>query len=82
MQLLKDAKDKGQIRKDCELELISFFLNVLSTEFARFAVQKAKMKFFHDIHRPENLHKLEKIDIPSQIKELMKLIQNGIAYDK
>ncbi len=75
-RLLSDAMKNGEIRNDAEIDVMVFFLNVLTTEFAQFVAEKAGISW-DEIYRNEE--DLMQLDIPVVIHDLMKLVKHGLA---
>lgn len=79
VQLLKNAINRHQVRDDVNLELMVFFLNALTTEFANYAAAKANIHYFGEIYHPQNLDMIKKLNLPKIINEFMKLIKDGLS---
>lgn len=75
-RLLGDAMEKGDIRNDVAIDVMVFFLNALTTEFAQFVAEKAGMSWDEVYCNEEALRQL---DIPAVIRHLMKLVKHGLA---
>lgn len=77
--LLFTARQQGQIRNDLPLDLIVFTLNTLTTEFGKYAAQKAGLKWDGRIFDPEQREKLRALDLKEMIGNLMRLLKEGMA---
>ncbi len=78
-ELLLTARQKGRIRSDLPLDLIVFTLNALTTEFGKYAAQKAGLKWDSRIFDPQQREKLRGLDLSGMIDDLMRLLREGIA---
>lgn len=75
-RLLGEAMEKGEVRSDVAIDVIVFFLNVLTTEFAQFVAEKTGISL-DEVYRNEDA--LRQLDIPAVIRDIMKLVKNGLA---
>ncbi len=80
--LLEQAQGLGQIRKDVPVDLMVYFLNSLTTDFARYAADQAGLDYFGMIFIPENLARVRQLDIQAMIRDLMKLVRDGLSPKK
>lgn len=79
VHLLENAINGQQIRNDVDRDLMVFFLNSLTTEFVKYIAAKAKIDYFGEIYQPQNMDSVKKLNLPVIIKELMKLVKDGIS---
>ncbi len=78
-QMLSKAIEGHQVRKDIELDMLVFFLNTLTMDFAKFIAHKAGIKDFTDVYTPTKLESIKTKDYASMIQDLVKLMKNGLA---
>ncbi|GIV62791.1 MAG: TetR/AcrR family transcriptional regulator [Chloroflexota bacterium] len=78
-ELLQTARQQGHIRSDLPLDLIVFALNTLTTEFGRYAAQKAGLPWNGRIFDSQEREKLRALDLQGMINDLMRLLKEGIA---
>jgi len=78
-ELLQTARQQGHIRGDLPLDLIVFTLNTLTTEFGKYAAQKAGLKWDGRIFDPQQREKLRALDLRGMIDDLMRLLREGMA---
>lgn len=79
IHLIDNAKRGGQVRDDVDTDLIVFFINSLTTEFAKYVATKAGFNYFGQIYEPENIEVIKKLDLHWIIKDLMKLVETGLS---
>jgi AcrR family transcriptional regulator len=77
--LLERAQCSGQVRDDVSMDLIVFFLNALSSEFAGHVAEKAGLEHSSLIFHRGNIVKVRSLDLPGIIKDLMKLVKDGLS---
>lgn len=77
--LLQSAMDKKKIRSDVDIDLLVFFLNALTTDFARYISGKAKINNIGELYQPQNTELIKNLDIAAEVENLMKLIKSGIV---
>ena len=75
-RLVSEAMEKSEIRNDAATDVMVFFLNALTTEFAQFVAEKAGISW-DQVYR--NQKALSQLDIPAAIRDLMKLVKHGLA---
>ena len=78
-QILVQKIEKHQVRVDVELDMMVFFLNSLTTQFASYVAQKSGFQHLEDVYHPDQLETIKTSDTQHMIKELMKLIKHGMA---
>ncbi|MBS4032547.1 MAG: hypothetical protein KGZ63_14160 [Clostridiales bacterium] len=79
VHLLENAKNSRQVRDDVGTDLMVFFINALTTEFAKYVATKAGPNYFGQIYEPGNIEIIKKLDLHGIIKDLMKLVENGLS---
>ncbi len=78
-QLLQEAMEKGEVRNDAAMEVMVFFLGVLTTEFAQFVTENDE-KQLDGFYGKEDA--VQQLNIPEAVRELVKLIKTGLAPEK
>lgn len=81
-QLLRKGVIKHQVRKDVDFDMLVFFLTTITNEFAKYVASKTDLAHVGDLYHPQQLSTVKELDLPAMIKELMKLIKNGLASEK
>ena len=79
VHLLENAKNSGQVRDDVDTDLMVFFVNALTADFAKFVASKAGLDYFGEIFESQNIERIKKLDLSGIINELMKLVQGGLS---
>lgn len=75
-RLVGEAMEKGEVRSDTAIDVMVFFLNVLTTEFAQFVADKTGISW-DEVYLNEEA--LKQLDMPAVITDLMKLVKHGLA---
>lgn len=76
---LRTARENNQIRDDIPLDLGVFYINSLSTEFAKYVAEKAGFEYYGNLYINENLQRFNDLDLEGMVADLMKLMEHGLG---
>lgn len=80
--LMSLSREKKEIRSDVPLDLAVYFINVLITDFAKYAAKKAGFDFFAAVYQVENREIINNLDLEGMIADLVKLMKHGLANSR
>lgn len=75
--LVRAAQEKGQIRTDVPVELVTYFLNAVMSEFHRYVARVAGVDPDR-IAEPEILERMQGLDLEGIFTDLVGLLRDGL----
>jgi len=78
--LVRTGQEKGQIRTDVPVELLTYFLNAVMTEFHRYLAKVAGVDPDR-IVEPENLERVQRLDLERIFTDLVDVLENGMGRE-